>query len=321
MGDFESNSQKSADREAHVQGLIRSDRAFAKELTRRFLALQEWGLLGGYHCLRYFFDQMKKQQRGAHDDAKEGFQVSRKSDRTFVTTADRETEEILRHKIAHAFNLDAIVGEEFGHREGTSGWCWYLDPIDGTQAFVHGVPLFGTLIGVEYQGVSVLGAIVLPALGEALFAAKNQGCHWYRGLVADHSGKTLMGGEHSLARVSSVKELGEALFCTTWLQSYKATHTEGLFYKLAEKTGIFRGWGDCYGYALVATGRAEIMVDPQLMVWDAAPMLVLIEEAGGRFTSLSGERSIHSSHAVATNGWLHDNILELAEAFPVMQDP
>jgi histidinol-phosphatase len=315
------NPKPIAENEARIQKLLMTDKALGHEVSLRFDALQKLSLLGAYHCLGYFHTQMKNQQREGRSESGGHFQVDRKSDRTFVTTADREAEEILRQQIAKDFAHDTIVGEEFGRTEGKSGWCWYLDPIDGTQAFVHGVPLFGTLVGVEYQGVSILGAVVLPALGEALFAAKNQGCHWHRGLVADPKARTFLGGERSLARVSPVKDMGEALFCTTWLKSYQATNTVGLFYKICEKTGIFRGWGDCYGYALVATGRAEIMVDPQLMVWDAAPMLVLIEEAGGRYTSLNGERSIHSSHAIATNGWLHDRVLELAEAFPVMQDP
>lgn len=307
--------------EEKLNALIQSDALFGQQLTMRYEAMKEWGLLGAYHSFSYFSEHMEIQKRTSAQADGKGFEVSRKSDRTFVTTADRETELILRKKIGSHFGQDTILGEEFGKTQGDSGWCWYLDPIDGTQAFVHGVPLFGTLLGVEYHGVSVLGAIILPALGEALFAAKNRGCLWHRHILADSTQKTFRGGDGSIARVSSVRSMEDALFCTTWLQSYKATGTIDFFLKLAESTGVFRGWGDCYGYALVATGRAEIMVDPQLMVWDAAPMLVIIEEAGGRYTSFNGDRSIHSCHAIATNGWLHDSVLRLAESFPIAQNP
>ena len=326
--------------EQQVERLLETDALFKRELSQRLEAMEEWGLMGAYHALGYFHAQMHQQERegsleeshfsaealGGHTErapmmisGAKRFQVERKADRTYVTTADRETEEILRAKIRSVFAQDAVVGEEFGTSPGSSGFCWYLDPIDGTQAFVHGVPLFGTLVGVEYCGVSVLGAIVLPALGEALFAGKGHGCQWHRGLMGHPDRKTLVGGQRSRARVSTVQTMADALFCTTWLQSYRATNTMGLFYSLAEKTGVFRGWGDCYGYALVATGRAEIMVDPQLMVWDAAPLLIILEEAGGRYTGFHGERSIHCPHAIATNGWLHDSVLQVAEAFPVVE--
>jgi histidinol phosphatase-like enzyme (inositol monophosphatase family) len=230
--------------------------------------------------------------------------VETKLDRTFVTEADRLAERELRRAIEQSFPNDGIVGEEFSTKDGQNGWTWYLDPIDGTQAFVRGVPLFGTLIGAEYQGESRVGVIFLPALGEMVYAGRGTGCYWQRGMHWDGlCGFSNVGAVR--AHVSSVENLTEAMFCTTWMQSFVATDRVDTFTKLCQATGVFRGWGDCYGYALVATGRAEIMVDPQLCVWDAAPMLVILEEAGGRYTTFTGEPSIHGGSGVATNGTLH----------------
>ncbi len=282
-------------------------------LKERLRAAYLWGLEAGYLTLGYFDQTLK--QRGSESTLQneDHYRVERKADLTYVTTADREAETLLRSHIQADFPEDSIVGEEFGRKKGANDWTWYLDPIDGTQAFVHGVPLFGTLIGIEHKGVSVAGVIVLPALGEAIFAGKNLGCFWHRGFIKEEAKKSFVGGMTTRAQVSGVSTLQEALFCTTWMQSFKATQTLDVFYKLCDKTGVFRGWGDCYGYALVATGRAEIMVDPQLMVWDAAPMLVILEEAGGRYTDFSGKGSIHSGSGLATNGLLHQSVLSLVK--------
>jgi histidinol phosphatase-like enzyme (inositol monophosphatase family) len=248
----------------------------------------------GAIALRYFQD-------GA-------LRVETKLDRSVVTEADRLAERQLRAAIGQDFPDDAIVGEEYGEKEGKSGWTWYLDPIDGTQAFVRGVPLFGTLIGAEYRGESKVGVIFLPALGEIVYAARGHGCFWERGMHWDG-----LCGFSQVARtkaeVSPVSEMKSALFCTTWMQSFVATDRVDVFTRLCEATGVFRGWGDCYGYALVATGRAEIMVDPQLNVWDAAPMQVILEEAGGVYTTFEGQPDIHGGSGVATNGRLHASTL------------
>lgn len=283
-------------------------------LAARLKVARLEGLKAGYHALGYF-DQMFRRRASIPDLFSEGsYRVERKADHTFVTTADREAEQLLREHIAACYPDDSIVGEEFGVKKGVSGWTWYLDPIDGTQAFVHGVPLFGTLIGIEHDGVPMAGVIILPALREAVFAAKDMGCFWHRGFDVDDQNRTFVGGVTTRAKVSTVSSLKEALFCTTWMQSFKETGTTDLFYSLCDKTGVFRGWGDCYGYALVATGRAEIMVDPQLKVWDAAPMLVILEEAGGNYTDLSGNRSIHSGSGLATNGLLQSSVLDLVKS-------
>lgn len=240
--------------------------------------------------------------------------VDLKKDRTLVTAADRDAETILRAGILEIFPDDKIVGEEFGVTEGLSGWTWYLDPIDGTQAFARGVPLFGTLIGLEYRGAPAAGVIFLPALGEMVYAGHELGCHWIAGMTRDNSGE-FVGGTKSIAKVSQTSSMKDALFCTTWMQSFRDAGCLPLFAEMTEATGVFRGWGDCYGYALVATGRAEIMIDPILESWDAGPMPIILQEAGGSYTTFDGQVSIHGRSGVATNRLLHESVLEITKRY------
>jgi histidinol phosphatase-like enzyme (inositol monophosphatase family) len=235
--------------------------------------------------------------------------IDQKMDRTLVTEADRDAETLLRRALEARYPDDAIVGEEHGRRPGTSGWTWYLDPIDGTQAYARGVPLFGTLVAATRDGRPDLGVICLPAVGEMVHAARGLGCTWIDDLRPTDEGWRHSPGRP--ARVSRCSSLGEAMFLTTWLQSYQQVGKTELFQRLSEKTGVFRGWGDCYGYALVATGRAEIMVDPVLAAWDAGPMPIILEEAGGRYTSFAGAVDFDATDGVATNGLLHDEVLAL----------
>ena len=268
--------------------------AAQSELSRRLTAAIEVAQVAAAHALTAFQDS--------------SLHVELKPDRSVVTAADREAERLARELIAEQFSQDSIEGEEFGKSKGNSAWTWHLDPIDGTQAFVRGVPLFGTLVGMEQDGQPVIGVICLPALGEMVFAAKGMGCHWTRGLVSDGRGR-FVPGRTVKAVVSGVRQLRDALFCTTWMQSYVHSGRPELYGRLTAATGVARGWGDCYGYALVATGRAEVMVDPELFPWDAAPMPVILAEAGGRFTTFQGTDDIRGGTAVATNGYLHEETL------------
>jgi histidinol phosphatase-like enzyme (inositol monophosphatase family) len=239
-----------------------------------------------------------------------GLAVDQKLDRSVVTLADREAEAFLRERLDAAFPDDAVIGEELGVKPGRSGWTWHLDPIDGTQAYARGVPLFGTLIGAERDGRCELGVIFMPALGELLSARTGDGTRWRRGMHQLPDGDWSTGRE-TLARVSTTANLSEALFCTTWMQSYATADRRALFDALTASTGVSRGWGDCYGYALVATGRAEVMVDPVLASWDAAPMPVILSEAGGLYTTLDGREHHLGGSGVATNGRLHPAVLAL----------
>ena len=224
--------------------------------------------------------------------------VERKADESPVTIADRETEQLLRRRIIEHFPGDAVFGEEFSPIEGTSGFRWILDPIDGTKSFICGVPLYSILIGLEHEGRCVGGVIALPALGELVWAGT--------GLGAQHETKQ---GKPKRCRVSECSELAESTFLTSEVASFGKYNRREAYDRLESSVRIARTWGDAYGYALVATGRADVMVDPVMAVWDAAPLLVILEEAGGRFTDWKGNATILGNEGVATNGILHEDVL------------
>jgi histidinol-phosphatase len=231
---------------------------------------------------------------------RDNFRIERKADDSPVTVADREAEQHLRRRIAAAFPADGILGEEFGEQPGTSGYRWILDPIDGTKSFIYGVPLYGQLIGVERERRSVVGVINVPALEECVSAAVGQGAWYRRGIEPPRR-----------AVVSNVPRLSESLLLTSELEGYAAVGRWDLLTRLSAAAWITRTWGDCYGYLLVATGRAEAMVDPRMHVWDAAALQPILEEAGGTFTDWQGEPSIYTGNAVATNGKVAAEVLGL----------
>lgn len=227
-----------------------------------------------------------------------GVEAERKADDSPVTIADCEAERAIRTRLEHAFPDDGFVGEEYGRRDGPSGRHWYIDPIDGTKSFVAGVPLYGVLLGLEDEGgACIAGAVYLPVLDELLCAGRGQGCWW--------NGRR--------AAVSTVVDLGAACLCYTSARSFRTQGRVGAWNALSERVRIARGWGDCYGHVLVATGRADIMLDPVMNPWDCGPFPVLLEEAGGTFTDWRGTTTIHGSDAVSTNGLLFDDVLRLLE--------
>jgi histidinol phosphatase-like enzyme (inositol monophosphatase family) len=221
-------------------------------------------------------------------------QPERKADNSLVTIADRETEQCLRVSIEQAFPDDAILGEEQGEKSGTSGRRWIIDPIDGTYSFVHGVPLYAVLIGLEIDAQCVLGVVNLPALDEIVYAARGLGCFW--------------NGEP--AQTSSTQSLSEALLLATDFGSCNESRFGLAIGALQRKVETRRTWGDAYGHMLVATGRADIMLDPIMNVWDCAPLLPILEEAGGTFTDWQGQPTIHGGNAISTNGMLFDEVME-----------
>ena len=229
--------------------------------------------------------------------------VELKCDDTPVTVADRRAEEHLRQRIAAAFPDDGILGEELAEQPGTSGFRWILDPIDGTKSFIHGVPLYSTLIGVECEGQSVLGVIRIPAMDECVYAARGLGA-WY--VQADQSPRP--------ARVSPQRSLANSLFVTSEVLSFDKTGRRAAFDRLQAAARLTRTWGDGYGYLMVATGRADLMVDPAMALWDAAAMPPILEEAGGTFTDWRGNPSYQAGEGVATNGLLLQEVLPLLQA-------
>lgn len=223
-----------------------------------------------------------------------GIAVETKADDTPVTIADKNAETALRGMIKARYPNDGIIGEEHGEEEGTTGRKWIIDPIDGTKAFVAGVPLYGNLIGVEIDGEMAVGVCNLPGLNEMTSAARGLGCWW--------NGKR--------CRVSNTDRVEDALVIVTEQKSFDK-YKPGKADALIEKAKLVRGWGDCYGYVMVATGRADVMLDPIMAVWDSAAMAPIIEEAGGTFTDWKGQATIWSDEAVATNGKLFDEVMEM----------
>ena len=217
--------------------------------------------------------------------------VDNKQDGTPVTAADRAAERLIRERLGDAHPDDTIVGEEEADHEGSSGRRWIVDPIDGTKAFTHGVPLYCTLLAFEDEHGPALGVIDLPALRETVYAGRGLGC-FCNGVRASVSERDRVRG--SYLTTSGFDYWSE--------DSLAAVRASGMF---------MRTWGDGYGYALVATGRVEAMVDPVAAAWDVAAMPVIIGEAGGTFTDFGGEPRVDGGSGLATNGRLHAEVLEL----------
>lgn len=224
--------------------------------------------------------------------------VETKQDGSPVTIADREAEQAARDWLAAHFPDDGILGEELGEVEGTSGRKWIIDPIDGTKSFVRGVPLWGSLVALV-EGEKVLaGAAYFPAVEELVVAAPGAGC-WWNG---------------SRARVSRTSTLAGATVLITDERTFRTAAQRDGWRTLIGEVSVARGWGDCFGYLLVATGRAEAMVDPIVNPWDAACFQPIIEEAGGTFTDLHGKHTPFAGSAIATNAALAQDIRDFFDA-------
>jgi histidinol-phosphatase len=263
---------------------LTDDLAFAIAIARE----------AGQHTLEYF---------GRPD-----LHVELKPDRTPVTEADRAAEKLLRSRIEVAFPDDGILGEEFGEkptREPTGKPTgdsprrrWILDPIDGTKSFERGVPLYGTLVALEVEGVVTAGVIFMPALREEVHAESGSGTTWVTGIGTDLE-------DSKPAQVSKINSLSEGLLCATSMRERE------VMLPVADAFGRVRGWGDCYAHLLVATGRAEAALDAQFAIWDGAPLKIVVEEAGGRFTDRQGHDTHDGGSGLSTNGLIHDDVLAI----------
>jgi histidinol phosphatase-like enzyme (inositol monophosphatase family) len=218
--------------------------------------------------------------------------VERKGDGTPVTAADKAAERFIREQLAARHPDDGILGEEEAPVAGTSGRRWVLDPIDGTKAFTHGVPLYSNLLALEDEHGPAIGVINLPALGETVAAGRGLGCTF--------------NGEP--CRVNDHAALEHAYVCTS---SFTVWSDAALARARAVADLSLRTWGDAYGYTLVVTGRVEAMVDPVVEYYDVAPMLTILPEAGGRFSDFTGAATAAGGTGIATNGRLHDEVLRL----------
>jgi histidinol phosphatase-like enzyme (inositol monophosphatase family) len=217
-----------------------------------------------------------------------GVAVDLKADQSPVTIADRSAEKHLRERIEAAYPDHGVLGEEFGEKAGRVPARWILDPIDGTVSFISGVPLYSVLVGLEWGGEMVAGVIHLPALGETIYAARGLGCHW--------NGRR--------ARVSDVADLSQARLLTTGTKHFAKFGRQPGYERLLAACKLDRGWSDAYAYALVATGRAEIVLDPAMAIWDTAALLPCVTEAGGTLTDWKGNTTHAAPEAIATNGKL-----------------
>ncbi|MEM6365242.1 MAG: histidinol-phosphatase [Planctomycetota bacterium] len=235
--------------------------------------------------------------------------VDRKSDDSPVTAADRDAEQLTRDALAIRFPEDAVAGEEFGDKPGQNDYRWTIDPIDGTKSFICGVPLYSTLLALELGEQPIAGAIIIPALAQAVVATAGHGCFCSQDL-----------SRFQRCHVSSQRELSQAVFVTSEAKTFgeRASDRSGgdgaLFDRLQAATWLTRTWGDGYGYLMVATGRADLMVDPICNAWDVAAMVPIMNEAGGRFTDWRGEPSVRGGDGLGTNGHLHEEVLALLQS-------
>jgi histidinol-phosphatase len=249
---------------------------------RRYLDFAvETAYLAGRLTLGYF-------QTGLRPDLKE--------DRSLVTVADRQAEELIRERIERRYPDHAIVGEEFGLKETQgSDHRWFVDPIDGTLSFVRGVPLYAVLIGLEIEGEIEVGVAYFPALGEMLAAASGEGT-WFNG---------------RRVRVSTVSRLRDSVVAFTDAANFQRHRRAKEWARIQQATYYRAGWGDAYGHALVATGRVELMLDPIMNAWDCGPFPPILREAGGYFGDWQGRRTIHGGEAMSTSEALLPEVLAL----------
>ena len=221
-------------------------------------------------------------------------EVEYKGDASPVTVADRECEKSIVETLRAAFPDYGVLGEEFGEREGT-GARWIVDPIDGTKNFIRGIPYFATLIALEEEGEVTTGVIYAPAVDDLLYAQRGSGAF-------DKNGRL---------RVSDVRNLNDGTVVYGGLDFFRKRNLWRGFEALVDESDRQRGFGDYFGHTFIARGQAEAMVELDLKPYDVAPLKIIIEEAGGRFTDLNGVPTIYGGEAVTSNGLVHDQVLEL----------
>ncbi len=229
---------------------------------------------------------------------KKNVDIERKGDDSPVTIADREAEKWIRERIEEQFPGHGIVGEEFGTHNETASIRWIIDPVDGTLSFIHGIPLYTTLLGVTIDGEPEIGVIYAPATDELCEAAI--------GLGARYNGQD--------CRVSETSLMRKATLLSTDLTTIISEGLENQFRVLLDECRLHRTWGDAYGHMMVATGRADIMFDPVLNIWDAAALLPVMQESGGVFLDFAGNATIDSGHGFSTNEKLAPVVLSAMES-------
>lgn len=239
---------------------------------------------GGAHTLLYFQKE---------------FDIEQKDDMTPVTKADRQSERIMREEISRLYPDHGILGEEFDRHNPDSVVQWILDPIDGTFSFVHGVPFYTTLIGILVDDEPVAGVIYAPALDELCEAAKGRGARW--------NGKR--------CQVRSCQEIEQATVLSTDVTTAPEYDLGEPFEELLQRSNLHRTWGDAYGHMMVATGRADLMFDPVLSIWDAAPLLPILREAGGVYCDVEGNETIETGNGLSCSRELLPEVLKVFDRY------
>jgi histidinol-phosphatase len=220
-------------------------------------------------------------------------QVRTKVDMTPVSEADEEVERMVRERLAAERPGDGIVGEEFG-TSGATARRWIIDPIDGTKNYVRGIPVFATLIGLEENGRVVAGVVSAPALARRWWAARGEG--------AFCNGEAI--------HVSRIAAIAESHLTYDSINDFDQYGGAVRFLSLMRHCIRSRGFGDFWAHMLVAEGAVEIALEPKVAIWDMAPIQVIVEEAGGRFTDMRGEARIDGGSSLSTNGLVHEAVLE-----------
>ena len=217
------------------------------------------------------------------------FEVEQKADSSPVTIADKQAEQLIRTMVAKHFPDDGFLGEEFGDQPGTSGFRWVIDPIDGTRSFVRHIPIWATLVGLEYRGEQIGGVAYLPVFGQTYRALRGDGAFVNERRI----------------RVSDVGQLSDALMCYSSIRWFQGAGREKTFLDLVAATQRQRGFGDFYGFVLVAEGACDLMVEHGVHAWDVSALKAIVEEAGGRFTDWKDTPTTETPDVLATNGKLH----------------
>jgi myo-inositol-1(or 4)-monophosphatase len=220
------------------------------------------------------------------------FTIEKKNDNSPVTIADREAEKAMRHLIIKKFPEHGIIGEEYGSYQPDAEYQWVLDPIDGTKSFIHGIPTFGTLIALLYLGKPILGAIKLPVQNDLL--------------IGDNR-KTLLNDQQ--VNVRACPDFSTATLLTTDHLQIAKYQNRDKFEELIKQVKMYRTWGDCFGYFLLATGRADVMIDPVMNFWDIMALIPVIRGAGGNITDYQGNDPVKGNSIIAAHPELHSFIV------------
>jgi len=225
----------------------------------------------------------------------QGIAVEWKPDASPVTMADKGAEQLLRKTLLGKFPNDGFLGEEFGDTLGSSGYRWIIDPIDGTRSFVRGIPIWATLVGLEYKGELIAGVVYIPAWKQTFRALRGDGA--FR--------------DERKIRVSDVNTIDKAHVYYSSISWFNKSGHDKQFLNLVSLTERQRGFGDFYGFVMIAQGSGEIMVEHGVHAWDLGALVPIVEEAGGKLTAWDGKLDIEKPDVLASNGLLHDEALKI----------